>query len=209
MDTSYDTPTGTPSAPGDPTWEVAHLFPSQGDWTEGEFLALPTPHRFELSAGRLEALPMPTWFYALIGLFVLDRLREYLKQNDVGLAVPAPLFVRLWPKEIRQPDVVFCFHEHIHDRKKVQDGADLVVEVVSAGEENRRRDLEKKRALYAQAGIQEYWIVDPEPGAITVLSLENSVYRVAGEYPAGAVAASVLLPGFTVDVREALAAGEK
>src|SRR6185503_11246349 len=108
-----DTPAGVPSGIGDPTWEIAHLFPSQGDWSESEFLALPEPHRFELSDGRLEVLPMPTWFHALIGAYLLKRLWAYLEANDVGLAVPAPLYVRLWPKEIRQPDVVFCFHESI------------------------------------------------------------------------------------------------
>lgn len=36
METSYDTPTGLPSAPGGPTWEVAHFFPLQGDWTEDQ-----------------------------------------------------------------------------------------------------------------------------------------------------------------------------
>jgi Uma2 family endonuclease len=209
METSYDTPTGIPSAPGDRTWEIAHLFPSQGDWSESEFLALPEPHRFELSDGRLEILPMPTWFHALIGAYLLKRLWAYLEVNDVGLAVPAPLYVRLWPKEIRQPDVVFCFHESIRDRKQVQNGADLVIEIVSEGEENRERDLVKKRKLYAQAGIREYWIVDADLAMISVLALDGDVYRVAGEYKEGDQAASVLLPGFSVDVKAAFAAGEK
>ena len=34
METSYDTPTGIHSTIGQPTWEIAHLFPSQGEWTE-------------------------------------------------------------------------------------------------------------------------------------------------------------------------------
>src|SRR5712692_7578885 len=42
----------------EPTWEIAHLFPDQGTWTEGEYLALDTNHLIELSNGRLEVLPM-------------------------------------------------------------------------------------------------------------------------------------------------------
>jgi len=55
----------------------------------------------------------------------------------------------------------------------------------------------------------EYWIVDPELRTVTVLSLDGPAYRVAGEYKEGDQAASVLLSGFSVDVRAAFAAGEK
>ena len=58
MNPAYETPAGTASVFGGPTWEIAHLFPTQGHWTESSFLELPVPHRFELSEGRLEALPM-------------------------------------------------------------------------------------------------------------------------------------------------------
>jgi Uma2 family endonuclease len=209
MDTSYATPSGNPSAPGDLTWEVANLFPAQGNWTEEEFLELPSPHRFELSDGHLATLPMATWVHLLIGKFLLRAIWAYLDDNDVGHAGPAPLFVRLWDKQIRQPDIVFCFHEHIHDRTKVQNGADVVFEIVSPGEENRDRDLVKKRKLYAKAGIREYWIVDAELATISVLSLDGDVYRVAAEYKAGDQAASMLLPGFSVDVSATFAAANK
>ncbi|MFO0956477.1 MAG: Uma2 family endonuclease [Isosphaeraceae bacterium] len=68
--------------------------------------------------------------------------------------------VRLGPDKIREPDIVFLLAEHA-DRigKQVLEGADLVMEVVS---EDRRRDLVEKRADYAEAGIPEYWIIDPE-----------------------------------------------
>ena len=83
-------------------------------------------------------------------------------------------------------------------------GADLVMEVVSAGDEARRRDLTQKREEYAQAGIPEYWIVDPELGQITVLTLEDQIYVVHGEFKRGDRATSKLLPGFAVDVTSAL-----
>ena len=44
---------------GDPTWEVAYLFPSQGAWSVTDYLALETNHLVELSEGRLEVLAMP------------------------------------------------------------------------------------------------------------------------------------------------------
>ena len=87
-------------------------------------------------------------------------------------------------------------------------GADLVIEVVSEGTENRRRDLEVKRAEYAEAGITEYWIVDPEPRTITVLTLEGKQYREHGVFAVNARATSVLLVGLEAPVSNVFAAGE-
>lgn len=51
----------------------------------------------------------------------------------------------------------------------------LVMEVVSGGPQDRKRDLVIKRAEYAAAGIPEYWIVDPESRRITVLTLVGAI----------------------------------
>ena len=63
------------------------------------------------------------------------------------------------------------------------------------------RDLVEKRGDYAEAGIPEYWIVNPETETITVLRLEDTTYVEYGVFGRGAEAAgSALLPGFTVSV---------
>ena len=78
------------------------------------------------------------------------------------------------------------------------------MEVVS--DDDRRRDLETKRQEYAQAGIPEYWIVDPRLKRITVLWLDGAAYSVHGEFAEGTEATSRLLEGFKVNVAAALAA---
>ena len=65
------------------------------------------------------------------------------------------------------------------------DGADLVMEVVSGDPESRERDHARKRLDYAQAGIPEYWIVDPQEKQITVLSLHRGEYRIHAEAHSG------------------------
>ena len=77
-------------------------------------------------------------------------------------------------------------------------GADLALEVVSA--DKPERDLVEKRGDYAEAGIPEYWIVNPETETITVLRLEDAAYVEHGVFARGAEAASALLPGFSVSV---------
>jgi Uma2 family endonuclease len=116
----------------------------------------------------------------------------------------APYKVQIRPNKYCEPDVIFIRKEHASRMgEQFSVGADLVMEVVSA--EGRERDLETKRQEYAQAGIPEYWIVDPQLERITVLALEGAVYTVHGEFPKGTQASSRLLPGFTVDVTAALA----
>jgi Uma2 family endonuclease len=65
---------------------------------------------------------------------------------------------------------------------------------------NPGHDLETKRKEYAQAGIAEYWIVNPDGERITVLRLDEDHYIIHGEFQRGASASSPLLPGFTAEV---------
>ena len=75
-------------------------------------------------------------------------------------------------------------------------GADLAIEVVSPS--NPGHDLATKRKEYAQAGIAEYWIVNPDTEIITALRLDDDHYIEHGEFQRGESAASLLLPGFVV-----------
>jgi len=119
----------------------------------------------------------------------------------------APLPVRLWAGKFREPDILYLRPGRVRDLHGQPEGADLVMEVVSEGAENRDRDLNIKRQEYAAAGIPEYWIVDPQEQRITVLVLDGQSYRVHGEFGPGTQANSVLLPGFAVAVEAVFAAG--
>ncbi len=77
-------------------------------------------------------------------------------------------------------------------------GADLVVEIASPN--YVERDTVIKRADYAEAGIPEYWIVNPAEETITVLKLEDGAYMAHGVFGRGETATSVLLTGLTVSV---------
>lgn len=190
------------SQPGDPTWEIATLFPTQGNWSVGEYLSLNTNRLVELNDGRLEVLPMPTELHQLIAFYLCSVLRNLGDGNPPGLAVMAPFRVRVSAAKYREPDVVFMLYSHRQRRgEQFWDGADLVIEVVS--EDDPLRDLETKRVEYAEAGIAEYWIVDPRDRTISVLTLEAGAdqYREAGRYVDGQRVSSVLLEDFQVEVK--------
>ena len=71
----------------------------------------------------------------------------------------------------------------------------LVVEVVSPGQENASRDYRYKRSQYEAIRIAEYWIIDPIQKQITVLSLVEGLYEEA-VFAGDDAIASVLLSEF-------------
>lgn len=191
----------------DVTWDVATLFPRQGHWNDTEYLNLTDDltRLVELTHGRLEILEMPTTSHQRIVFELVRQLFAFVESRKLGTALMAPLRVRLQPGVFREPDVVFASTEH---QQFIQDdfwtGADLVMEVVSAGPKSRRRDLDEKRSEYSAAGIAEYWIVDPLTQTILVLELLNSSYEVVGKFGINEIASSRLLSGFAVAVNDIL-----
>jgi len=196
------------SRPGDPPWDIALIYPLQGSWTEGDYLALDTNGLIELSDGCIEVLPKPTKLHQQILRFLFLLIHEFVSARRLGEVFFAPLPVRLWPGKFREPDIV-CLRPGHAEYHGQPEGADLVVEVLSEGKENRRRDVELKRREYAQAGIAEYWIVDPDIRQVTVLVLEGETYREYGIFGPGDVVTSVLLSGLTVSVADLFSSPER
>jgi Uma2 family endonuclease len=194
-----------PTSEPELTWEIARLFPAQGEWSEEEYFALDNNHRVEYSDGFLEFLPMPTIFHQLMLQFIFKTLEAFVEAHDLGIVVISGYKVRLRARKYREPDILFIKTAHRSGIKEQYCAkADIVIEVVS--DQNRPHDIKTKRVEYAKAGIPEYWIIDPERHEITVLVLRSRqrVYTEFGVFRKVTTAASKLLPGFTVDVTTAL-----
>jgi Uma2 family endonuclease len=200
-----------------PAWEVAFLFPPQGDWTARDYLSLEELRgdaiRVELARGRLEVLPMPTEAHQFISGFMFLLLGNFTREHAPGKVSFSGLRLRLKKKGkralFREPDILYVRAANFHLRhKKFWDGADLVMEVVSGDPKDRDRDYVQKPIDYTEAGIAEYWIIDADEKLIRVLTLDGQSYRVHGDFRPGTVATSALLPGFAVSVDDVLAAGE-
>jgi Uma2 family endonuclease len=200
----------TPTKTGEPTWDIAYLFPNQGYWSEEEYLSLESNHLIEFSQGHLEFLSMPTQSHQIIVLHLYRLLLAYVEKHNLGMVLIAPLRIKLWDGKFREPNIVFMKQENADRRgEKFWEGADLVVEVVSGSAEDRERDLTTKRQEYAEAGIPEYWIVDPKTAVVHVLVLANNEYLLHGRFETGQTATSVLLPGFVADVEPIFATANK
>lgn len=150
---------------------------------------------------------MPTISHQLIVQFLFLVLRDHVPARDLGTVVVAPYRIRLRPNKVREPDVIFLSRARADRVGEVYaEVADLVMEVVC--DDDPARDLVTKRVEYAEAGIPEYWIVEPREGRVMVPALEPGAtsYTEHGVFPRGERAASRLLPGLAVDVAEAPAA---
>jgi Uma2 family endonuclease len=184
--------------------ELLSILPGQGDWSVEAYLWLTnsTNRLIEYTDGRLEVLPMPTRKHQAI-LQVLFMAFYTLMRSTGGVVYVAALRMQIEPGKFREPDILL-----LRDRKDPRNqnsfwlGADLVVEIVSP--DDPARDMVVKREDYAQAGIPEYWIVNPIKATITVLVLADDRYREHGVFRRGDIATSKLLSDFQIAVSECL-----
>lgn len=210
LETTVEIPPIPRSKLGDWTWELVKEFPTQGEWTEEEYLALESNRLIEFTDGVLEFLTMPKLFHGKIARFLSDMLRSFVTAHRLGDVFWAPISVKLRPGILREPDVFFLSTQRLSRGDDPPVGADLVMEVVSPDAKDRVRDIKQKRREYATAGIPEYWIVDPETETITVLTLPAGAneYAEHGVFRADQIATSVLLSEFAIDVTACFAAGK-
>ena len=193
------------------SWEeddlVLSLAPLQGYWTADQYLLLTdqTNRLIEFTDGSIAVLPMPTEHHQAILEILFLALRAFVDQLG-GKVRFAPLRLEIRPGKFREPDILLVRDANDPRRQnRYWLGADLVVEVVST--DNPERDTQAKRGDYAEAGVPEYWIVDPDEETITVLRLMADGYTEHGVFRRGDVAVSALLTGFSVEVSTVLDAG--
>ncbi len=183
------------------------LLPPQGGWEETEYLWLTdrSNRLLELSDGIIEVLPVPTQEHQEVIRFLLFALFGFLQPRG-GNVLFAPLRLRLRGGKFREPDLLAVLDmRDPRAQNRYWTGADLVMEVVSP--DAPERDLVEKRREYADAGIPEYWIVDPRDRSVTVLTLEDDQYREHKRFLPGQEATSALLPDFTVATAAVFGAG--
>ena len=176
----------------------------QGLWSVEQYLKLTnqTNRLIEFTDGVLEVLPMPTKYHQAISRFLFLVLLTIM-QRIGGDVFYAPLRVEVRPGKFREPDLLLVLNKA---DPRAQDeywtGADLVIEIVSP--DKPKRDTEEKPFDYAEAGIPEYWIVNPLQDTITVLVLDGSEYVEYGVFHRGQRATSKLLADFSVAVDDVL-----
>ncbi|MGH2531027.1 MAG: Uma2 family endonuclease [Thermomicrobiales bacterium] len=171
--------------------------------TYDEFLAWAGEEtRAEWVDGEVIVLEMPNTIHQRIIVLLVRLLSQYADVLGLGEVMVAPFEMRLIPvRSSREPDIMFVARDHLDRITEVRlDGpADLVIEVISP--DCVTRDKRDKLLEYQQAGIPEYWMVDPrerhrtvEPFALS----DRGVYQPIPSDKRGRLNSTVL-PGFWLD----------
>ena len=153
--------------------------------------------RFELIDGVAYALAAPDTEHQGISMILSAKLFNYFETKPCR-PFAAPLDVRLFYEEddsddtIVQPDlVVVCDSEKL-GKEGCRGAPDLVIEILSPS--NTAMEMHRKLNLYRNAGVREYWVIDPENKIVEAYLLKNSRYESRILHP-GDILASGLFPG--------------
>ena len=143
-------------------------------YTTDDIYALPSGKRAELIQGQIYAMAPPTSTHQRIVNYVSTEINLYIRKNSGSCEVfPAPfaVFLRGDNRTYVEPDLsVICDREKV-DEKGCHGAPDWVIEIVSPS--SRRMDYYTKLAEYKEAGVREYWIVDPCKKYVIVYDLEH------------------------------------
>jgi|SRR3954447_17350150 len=150
-----------------------------GSWTYEDLFDLPDEgKRYEIIEGALYEMPSPTLVHAVVMRNLVLLLSQIVARLG-GEFFFAPLDVFFPGANPVQPDIIVLLprgEAHLIERG-VEGPPDLLIEVLSPS--NRNHDVLTKRALYGNAGVREYWLVDPEARTLTMLTLDRDALHLA------------------------------
>jgi Uma2 family endonuclease len=158
--------------------DPAEVYEEEEKWTYADYKEweLDPGERFELIDGVAYAMSAPNTEHQLIATNLNGEFYNFLKGKKCTV-IAAPFDVRLFYEEddsddtIVQPDlVVVCDPEKL-GKEGCQGAPDLVIEILSPS--NSAIEMHRKLNLYLDAGVREYWVIDPEEKFVEMYNLEG------------------------------------
>lgn len=153
---------------------VPYQVKKQGEYTVDDYYALPDERRVELIDGVIYDMGAPTSIHQLIVTEIWKILREYIREKAgdcMPIASPIDVQLNCDDKTMVQPDVlVVCDREKVI-RRCIYGAPDFIIEILSLT--SRKKDMFTKLAKYKEAGVREYWLVDPDKKKVLVYDLEH------------------------------------
>lgn len=160
--------------------------------------------RYEIIDGELHVSKRPSWNHQRAGSRIWRALENWNDETGLGEASEAPGLIFADDDDVA-PDVVWISKARLagalDTAGHLTTAPELVVEVLSPGTANVRRDRISKFDLYARHGVQEYWIVDCGRRIVDVFRLEGTRLRPIGSLANDDILTSTLLPDFALPLR--------
>jgi Uma2 family endonuclease len=170
--------------------------------TYDEYCLLPDDgKRYQVIEGELFVSPAPRTTHQDIVLELASLLRAHVKAHRLGKVYVAPTDVLLSPTTVVQPDILFIRRGNmgIITELNIQGPPDLCIEVLSPGTESV--DRERKMAVYARYGVQEYWIVNPMRQTVSTYSRDGDRFTLKIEAAGDDAVTSDAITGFQMSAR--------
>ncbi|NJR62224.1 MAG: Uma2 family endonuclease [Cyanobacteria bacterium CRU_2_1] len=173
-------------------------------WTIADLALLPdNGTRYEIIDGELFVTRAPRWRHQRVADNICAALNQWSDATKLGEATTTPGIIFSEANTVI-PDVVWASYERLAlllDESEHLTGApELIVEVLSPGAENERRDSEVKLKLHASQGVQEYWIVNRRLQQIQVYRRQGATLKQVATLMASDEITSPLLPGFACSI---------
>ncbi|NER80536.1 MAG: Uma2 family endonuclease [Leptolyngbya sp. SIO1D8] len=170
-------------------------------WTVADLELLPdNGNRYEIIDGELFMTRAPQWSHQKVANNICSALNNWSEETSLGEATTAPGIIFSEVDNVI-PDVVWASYERLKvlldEAEHLAGAPELVVEVLSPGEKNERRDREVKLKLYASQGVLEYWIADRRLQQVQIYRRQQGVLKLINTALAEDDISSPLLPGFS------------
>ncbi len=159
-------------------------------------------NRYEIFEGELVVTPAPSLEHQTIVMNLSRLLSTHIVTNDLGKAWGAPVDVYFDEETVVQPDLLFVSKKRLSiiEKQRVNGAPDLIVEVLSPKTEDRDRGFKFRR--YAQEGVQEYWLADPDKRVVEVYTLTRTGFELFGTFAGDEEVRSKILEGLRFPVSE-------
>ncbi|GHV73329.1 hypothetical protein AGMMS49940_06310 [Spirochaetia bacterium] len=156
--------------------------------------------RYELFRGKAMAMAAPNEYHQLILVELARQIANYLIGKPCKV-IPAPYDVRLFYEEdesddtVLQPDIVVVCDKKKRGPEGCRGAPEFVAEILSPS--NKAVEMELKFDLYRQAGVKEYWVIDPEHKTLHCYGFEGDFFFFRS-YGATETALVETLPGLEI-----------
>ncbi len=174
--------------------------------TYEEFRRLPEDgRRYELIHGEVLLTPSPNVGHQAALRNLSTSLVNYLAKNPLGQIFFAPLDVRLGADTALQPDLIFISKDRagIIQEDFIMGPPDLVAEILSPS--TAAHDRATKLQIYAEAGVNEVWLIDPRARTVEILKRQGNKYLFDVILAANQVLSSGLFPAWQLPLNELFA----
>jgi Uma2 family endonuclease len=174
-------------------------------WTTADLELFPDDgKRYEIIDGELCVTRAPHWKHQNVCVKIGTQLEIWSNQTGLGQVAFAPGIIFNDTDNVI-PDVVWVSNQRLSeilDEAGHLTGApELVIEVLSPGEAQEKRDKQLKLKLYSVQGVQEYWIFNREKETVEIYRRENGILKLAATLYKEDNLTSPLLPGFSCAVK--------